>query len=152
MSMLSQTMNMVYLETIREKEGASYGVSAFGQMNCYPKEEAVFQIYFDTDPAKREKMEQIVMAEMQKVAKEGPKPEHLAKVKEFMLKQYSEQIKENGYWLNRLLDYYFNKVDMNTGYEKLVNEITVKDVQKFTKALLKQGNIIEVTMTAKEAK
>ena len=152
MSMLSQTMNMVYLETIREKEGASYGVSAFGQMNCYPKEEAIFQIYFDTDPAKREKMEQIVMAEIQKVAKEGPKPEHLAKVKEFMLKQYSEQIKENGYWLNRLLDYYFNKVDMNTGYEKLVNEITVKDVKNFTKALLDQGNIIEVTMTAKEAK
>ena len=152
MSMLSQTMNMVYMETIREKEGASYGVSAFGQMNCYPKEEAIFQIYFDTDPAKREKMEQIVMAEIQKVAKEGPKPEHLAKVKEFMLKQYSEQIKENGYWLNRLLDYYFNKVDMNTGYEKLVNEITVKDVKNFTKALLDQGNIIEVTMTAKEAK
>ena len=152
MSMLSQTMNMVYLETIREKESASYGVSAGGQMNCYPKEEAVFQIYFDTDPAKREKMEQIVMAEMQKVAKEGPKPEHLAKVKEFMLKQYTEQIKENGYWLNRLLDYYFNKVDMNTGYEKLVNEITVKDVQKFTKALLKQGNIIEVTMTAEGTK
>ena len=152
MSMLSQTMNMVYMETIREKEGASYGVSAFGQMNCYPKEEAIFQIYFDTDPAKREKMEQIVMAEIQKVAKEGPKPEHLAKVKEFMLKQYSEQIKENGYWLNRLLDYYFNKVDMNTNYEKLVNEITGKDVKKFTKALLKQGNIIEVTMTAKEAK
>ena len=152
MSMLSQTMNMVYLETIREKEGASYGVSAFGQMNCYPKEEAIFQIYFDTDPAKREKMEQIVMAEIQKVAKEGPKPEHLAKVKEFMLKQYSEQIKENGYWLNRLLDYYFNKVDMNTGYEKLVNEISEEDVKKFTKALLDQGNIIEVTMTAKEAK
>ena len=152
MSMLSQTMNMVYLETIREKEGASYGVSAFGQINCYPKEEAIFQIYFDTDPAKREKMEQIVMAEIQKVAKEGPKPEHLAKVKEFMLKQYSEQIKENGYWLNRLLDYYFNKVDMNTNYEKLVNEITGKDVKKFTKALLDQGNIIEVTMTAKEAK
>ena len=152
MSMLSQTMNMVYMETIREKEGASYGVSAFGQMNCYPKEEAIFQIYFDTDPAKREKMEQIVMAEIQKVAKEGPKPEHLAKVKEFMLKQYSEQIKENGYWLNRLLDYYFNKVDMNTGYEKLVNEITVKDVKNFTKALLDQGNIIEVTMTAEGTK
>ena len=152
MSMLSQTMNMVYLETIREKEGASYGVSAGGQMNCYPKEEAVFQIYFDTDPAKREKMEQIVMTELQKVAQEGPQPEHLAKVKEYMLKQYTEQIKENGYWLNRLLDYYFNNVDMNTGYEKLVNEITVEDVKNFTKALLDQGNIIEVTMTAEGTK
>ena len=152
MSMLSQTMNMVYLETIREKEGASYGVSAGGQMNCYPKPEAIFQIFFDTDPAKREKMEQIVMSELQKVAQKGPNPEHLAKVKEYMLKQYTESIKENGYWLNQLHEYYFSNIDMNTNYEKLVNEITAEDVKNFTKALLDQGNIIEVTMTAKEAK
>jgi zinc protease len=145
-------MNMVYIETIREKEGASYGVSAMGQMNCYPKPEAIFQIYFDTDPAKREKMEQIVMAELQKVAQEGPRPEHLAKVKEYMLKQYTESIKENGYWLNQLHEYYFSNIDMNTNYEKLVNEMTAEDVKNFTKALLDQGNIIEVTMTAKEAK
>jgi zinc protease len=152
MSMLSQTMNMVYIETIREKEGASYGVSAMGQMSCYPKPEAIFQIYFDTDPAKREKMEQIVMSELQKVAQEGPRPEHLAKVKEYMLKQYTESIKENGYWLNQLHEYYFSNIDMNTNYEKLVNEMTAEDVKNFTKALLDQGNIIEVTMTAKEAK
>jgi zinc protease len=152
MSMLSQAMNMVYIETIREKEGASYGVSAGGQMNRYPKSEAIFQIFFDTDPAKREKMEQIVMAELQKVAQEGPNPEHLAKVKEFMLKKHLENVKENGYWLNLLNEYYFSNIDMNTNYEKLVNEMTAEDVKNFTKALLDQGNIIEVTMTAKEAK
>ena len=152
MAMLSQIMNMVYIETIREKEGASYGVSAMGQMNCYPKPEANFQIYFDTDPAKREKMEQIVMSELQKVGQEGPNPEHLAKVKEFMLKKHLENVKENGYWLNLLNEYYFSNIDMNTNYEKLVNEMTAEDVKNFTKALLDQGNIIEVTMTAKEAK
>ena len=152
MAMLSQIMNMVYIETIREKEGASYGVSAMGQMNCYPKPEANFQIYFDTDPAKREKMEQIVMSELQKVAQEGPNPEHLAKVKEYMLKQYTESIKENGYWLNQLLEYYFSNIDMNTNYEKLVNETTAEDVKNFAKALLDQGNIIEVTMTAEGTK
>ena len=151
MTILSQTMDMVYTEIIREKEGASYGVGTVGQIN-YPKDEAFFQIYFDTDPAKREKMEQIVMAELQKVAQEGPNPEHLAKVKEYMLKQYTENIKENGYWLNQLLEYYFSNIDMNTNYEKLVNEMTIDDVKNFTKALLDQGNIIEVTMTAKEAK
>ena len=152
MTMLSQTMDMVYIETIREKEGASYGVSTAGQMNMYPKSEAIFQIYFDTDPAKREKMEQIVMSELQKVAKEGPRPEHLAKVKEFLLKKHLENMKENGYWLNQLNEYYFCNIDFNTNYEKLVNEITIEDVKNFTKALLDQGNIIEVTMTAKEAK
>ena len=152
MTMLSQTMSMVYLETVREKEGASYGVSAYGQLSRGTKDEAFFQIYFDTDPAKREKMEQIVMTELQKVANEGPRPEHLAKVKEFLLKKHIENTKENGYWLGQLNNYYWYNTDMNTDYEKLVNELTVEDVKKFTKTLLNQGNIIEVTMTAKEAK
>ena len=152
MTMLSQTMDMVYLETIREKEGASYGVSAYGQLSRATKDEAIFQIYFDTDPAKREKMEQIVMTELQKATQEGPRPEHLAKVKEFLLKKHTENAKENSYWLGQLNNFYWNNVDMNTNYEKLVNEITVEDVKSFTKALLDQGNIIEVTMTAKEAK
>ena len=152
MTMLSQTMDMVYTETIREKEGASYGVSAFGQLSRGIKDEALFQIYFDTDPAKREKMEQIVMSELQKVAQEGPRPEHLAKVKEFLLKKHIENAKENGYWLGQLNNYYWYNTDMNTDYEKLVNELSVEDVKKFTKALLDQGNIIEITMTAKEAK
>ena len=152
MSMLSQTMDMVYTETIREKEGASYGVSTFGQISRYPKNEAVYQIVFNTDPAKREKMEQIVMTELQKVTQEGPRPEHLAKVKEFLLKKHTENAKENSYWTSQLTQYYWYNIDMNTNYEKLVNEITAEDVKNFTKALLDQGNIIEVTMTAKEAK
>ena len=152
MTMLSQTMSMVYLETVREKEGASYGVSAYGQLSRGTKDEAFFQIYFDTDPAKREKMEQIVMTELQKVANEGPRHEHLAKVKEFLLKKHIENVKENGYWLGQLNNYYWYNTDMNTNYEQLVNELTVEDVKNFTKALLDQGNIIEVTMTAKEAK
>ena len=152
MTMLSQTMSMVYLETVREKEGASYGVSAYGQLSRGTKDEAFFQIYFDTDPAKREKMEQIVMTELQKVANEGPRPEHLAKVKEFLLKKHIENVKENSYWLGQLNNYYWYNTDMNTNYEQLVNELTVEDVKNFTKALLDQVNIIEVTMTAKEAK
>ena len=151
MTILSQTMDMVYTETIREKEGASYGVGTVGQIN-YPKDEAIFQIYFDTDPAKREKMEQIVMTELQKVAQEGPRPEHLAKVKEFLLKKHIENSKENSYWLGQLDSYYWNNTDMNTDYETLVNELTGEDVKNFTKALLGQGNIVEITMTAEGTK
>ena len=152
MTLLKQTMDLVYTETIREKEGATYGVSTTGMVSRYPKDEALFQIYFDTDPAKREKMEQLVMAELQKVAQEGPRPEHLAKVKEFLLKKHLENVKENGYWLNKLNEYYWYNTDMDSNYDKLLKEISVEEVKNFTKALLDQGNIIEVTMTAKEAK
>ncbi len=67
MSFLTQSLDKVYLESVREKEGGSYGVSVYGQLSRYPNDdEAFLQIYFDTDPAKREKMTQIIMNELQK--------------------------------------------------------------------------------------
>ena len=152
MKCLSRTLDMVYLEEVREKEGGTYGVQTVGQLTRYPKDEALLQVVFNTDPTKREMLMGIIMGELQRVAKEGPKEEHLAKVKEAMVKQYAESVKENSYWLGQLDSYYWNNTDMNTDYEKLVNELTGEDVKNFTKALLDQGNIIEVTMTAKEAK
>lgn len=37
MSMLSQILNIMYTESVREKEGGTYGVSAFGSLTKYPK-------------------------------------------------------------------------------------------------------------------
>ena len=153
MTIFSQTMDMVYLEEVREKEGGTYGVSASGQLSRYPKDdEAHFQIYFDTDPAKRDKMVEIIVGELKKVAEEGPRAEHFNKVKEFLQKKHAEQVKENGYWLGALNSYYWYKTDTNTDYEKVLESITADDIKHFAKALLEQGNCIEVSMTCNEKK
>ena len=55
MSMLSQLLTMEYTETVREDEGASYGVGVSGDISLYPKVEATLQISFDTNPEKRAK-------------------------------------------------------------------------------------------------
>ncbi|WP_438363193.1 M16 family metallopeptidase, partial [Phocaeicola sartorii] len=152
MSMLSQILNIMYTESVREKEGGTYGVSAFGSLTKYPKEKAVLQIYFDTDPAKRAKMTDIILNELNQFANEGPSAENLNKVKEFMLKKYKENAKENSYWVNMLGEYFWEGTDMNTGYENTINGITAKDLQEFTKALLDQNNRVEVSMTSEETK
>ncbi|MCD7925204.1 MAG: insulinase family protein [Bacteroides sp.] len=152
MSMLSQILDIMYTESVREKEGGTYGVSAYGSINKYPKEEAVLQIYFDTDPEKRAKMTEIILNELNQFAKEGPSAENLSKVKEFMLKKHKENIKENGYWVNVLDEYFWDQTDMNTGYDEMVNSITAQDLQEFTKALLDQNNRVEVSMTSEETK
>lgn len=152
MSMLSQILNIMYTESVREKEGGTYGVSAYGSLSKYPKEEAVLQIYFDTDPAKREKMTDIILSELEQFATEGPSAENLAKVKEFMLKKHAENAKENSYWVNMLDEYFWEDIDLNTGYEDVVNNITAEDLEAFTKALLDQRNRIEVSMTSEETK
>lgn len=152
MTCLTRIMNLVYTEEVREKEGGTYGVSISGQLGKYPTEEALIQITFNTDPAKREKMVDIILEELRKVAKDGPNEEHLTKVKEAMIKQHAESIKENSYWLGALNEYYWNGIDVNNNYEELVNGVTVKDIKKFAKKFLKQGNSIEVSMTDESAK
>ncbi|WP_294627378.1 pitrilysin family protein [uncultured Bacteroides sp.] len=150
LSFLDQALDMVYTEEIREKEGGTYGVSCNGSLSKYPKEELALQIVFQTDPAKRDKLSDIVVEQLNKMAKEGPTAEHLQKIKEYMLKKYKDAQKENGYWLANLDEYFYTGVDNTKDYEKLVANTTAKDVQNFLAKLLKQNNKIQVVMTAPE--
>jgi hypothetical protein len=147
LSFATQVLDMVYTEEVREKEGGTYGVNCYGDLQKYPKEQLLLQIVFQTDPAKKDKLAGIVVDELKKLAVEGPSDVHLQKVKEYMLKKYADNQKENGYWMNNLNDYFYYGMDMTEGYTDIVNSITAKDIQKFVSDLLKQGNEIEVTMT-----
>lgn len=147
LSFATQVLDMVYTEEVREKEGGTYGVNCYGDLQKYPKEQLLLQIVFQTDPAKKDKLAGIVVDELKKLAAEGPSDVRLQKVKEYMLKKYADNQKENGYWMNNLNDYFYYGMDMTEGYTDIVNSITAKDIQKFVSDLLKQGNEIEVTMT-----
>ncbi len=150
MSFLTQALDMVYTEEVREKEGGTYGVSSYGQLSKHPNEKFMLQIVYQTDPAKKDHLNGIIDAQMKKMASEGPTEEHLQKIKEYMLKKYKDNQKENGYWLNNLDEYFYTGVDYTQGYEEAVNNITVKDVQKFAADLVNQGNKITVVMTVPE--
>ena len=146
MSMFTQIMDMVYTESVREKEGGTYGVGVSGGINHYPKEEVRLQIAFDTDPERRARMAEVIKQGLDDFVQNGPNPEHLARVKEFMLKKYQENQKENAYWMNQLKEYYWSGIDGVKGYEQILNDITGKEIQKFVKKLIKQGNCIEVSI------
>lgn len=147
MSFLTQALNMVYTEEIREKEGGTYGVQSMGQLDKYPREEAALQIFYQTDPSKVEHLNSVIDREMKKMAKEGPSEEQMSKIKEFMQKQHKDNLKENSYWMNCLDEYFYTGVDNTAGYEALIDGLTAKDVQKFVNSLIKQGNKITVVMT-----
>lgn len=150
MSFLTQALDMVYTEEVREKEGGTYGVSSYGQLSKHPNEKFMLQIVYQTDPAKKDHLNGVIDAQMKKMASEGPTEEHLQKIKEYMLKKYKDNQKENGYWLNNLDEYFYTGVDYTQGYEEAINSITVKDVQKFAADLVNQGNKITVVMTVPE--
>ena len=150
MSLTTQILDIVYTEEIREKEGGTYGVSCRGQISNMPNERAMMQIVFQTDPDKREHLTKMAVDLLNKFAEEGPDQKNLDKVREYMLKKYTENQKENAYWGNLMYNYAFTGYDGYKDYEKTLNSITPDDLKKFVKKLLKQGNEIEVSMVGIE--
>lgn len=150
MSMTDQILDLIYTEKVREEEGGTYRVYVGGNLSKYPKENAYIQIIFDTAPAKKDKLMKIIFAEAENLGKIGPSEANLNKVKEYMLKKYKEDLKENKFWLGSINEYLFTGVDMMKDYEKVVNSITTKDIQTFAGELLKQKNQVEVTMISPE--
>lgn len=146
LDILAEVLTMEYTEKVREEEGGTYGVSVSPNLSKNPKEEAILQIFFDTDPNKRDMLMTIIYNELQQMIKEGPNADFLKKVKENKLKKLSELRKENSYWMSAIAEYELNKIDMIKDQENLINSITGKDIQKIMKELYNQKNIFEVSM------
>ncbi|OPZ15583.1 MAG: Peptidase M16 inactive domain protein [Bacteroidetes bacterium ADurb.BinA261] len=151
MSMFDQILDIVYTEKVREDEGGSYGVYAGGSISRYPEGQTMLQIVYDTDPAKMEKLNQVIFRELESIAQNGPREADFTKVKEYMNKSYNENLKENSYWMNILDTKYFYGEDNHTEYLKTVNSVTSKDIQEFAKKLISQGNQATVVMMPKQA-
>lgn len=149
-SITAQILNSVYLETIREKEGGSYGVRVNADLGKHPKERYIFQINFDTDPdpLKKEKLIAIVYNEIKKMTEQGPSLEKLEKVKENFIKNYwaGRQTEDAGYWLGVSSQLLTHGIDRRTDYDKLLLSVTTNDIQEFAKNIFGQGNIMEVVM------
>lgn len=148
-SLLSQILDLVYTETIREAEGGSYGVYAGVSLSDFPKGQTTLQVFFDTDPEKWENMVRIVDEEIQRIATDGPKSEHLTKSRDNMLKRHNERLQENSYWLNVIDSYYFRGMDAYTNYKETLESITADDIKKFMSDFIGQGNCVEVVMGPK---
>lgn len=145
-NILKQTLDLVYTEKVREAEGGTYGVQTSAQISSFPEGQTFLQTYYDTDPAKREKMNTIVRDELNNIAKEGPRPEDFKKSQDNILKRHAENLQENRYWLNTLDTYYFRGFDSETDYVETLKGVTPAKVQAFTTKFLEQGNRLEVVM------
>ena len=137
MQALSDVMDIVYTEKIREDEGGTYGVGVQGNLSLRPKQTFMFLIGFDTNKEMYEKLMGIAIAELQNVANDGPRPEDLKKVKEFLVKKHAEDLESNRYWMDcmQIMDRDgYNPMADNV---KIINDITDDDVANMAKAILK---------------
>ena len=136
MQALSDVMDIVYTEKIREDEGGTYGVGVNGNLNLRPKETYMFLIGFETNKEMYEKLMGIAKAELQNVANQGPRPEDLKKVKEFLVKKHAEDLESNRYWMNCIQVMDRDGYNPMQDYIDIINGITGDDVANMAKAVL----------------
>ena len=141
-----QILTQILLEEIREKEGGTYGITASTGMIEFPKQRALMQIVYQTDPEKYEylnsRVEQIIMDFVQN----GTSEESLSKAKEYLQKTYQENLRENSYFGSCMREYLTTGVDQMTGYEDLLKGISLQDARRFVGDILSQNNVIKIVM------
>lgn len=149
MNIIGELLSTRYLESIREKEGGSYGVGCAGYVQNIPTTTAKLLMQFDTDPEKQVKLMGIIHKEVMDIIANGPIMEDFNKIKESMLKEYEVNVTTNKYWMSALTRYYQYNFD-GTDFVDVLNSITPKDIQNTLKKLVAQGNVVEVVMLPKK--
>jgi zinc protease len=63
-----------------------------------------------------------------------------------MLKESEQGKAHNSYWMNTLSYYYKTGINQNDpkNFEEVISSLTTKDIQKFTKKMFKNVNVIDL--------
>lgn len=149
-NILTQLLDLIYMEKVRKDEGGSYGVSSMARIASFPEGRTSLQIYYDTDPQKQDQINTIVLSELQHIATDAPREQDLAKIKENLIKNYQESQTSNVYWLSAIDNYYFIGFDSYTSYLNTLATITPEYIRDFAGTLLSSGNHIEVLLSPED--
>ena len=144
--LLSRALDNRYMVSIREEKGGTYGVSVQGGIDEYPTENYFVGIVFDTNEQLADELIEICDNEIKKIAEEGPLAEDVAKAKEFLQKNYSNVLENNGGWMSAITRWYEEGYNYKEEYLGILESVTTDDVKAFAAQMLKDGNRVLVVM------
>ena len=147
-SVLGQVLSMRLLETVREDIGAAYSV----QVSCEVEKisdgscRAGLEIYAPVKPELCDSALLVIDQELQSIAKNGIDDKYTSKVKEYMLKTYTENMRKNPNWVDYIKEYYRDNLDTYTDYQQTVQAVTSDDLAVLARKILDAKNRITVIM------
>lgn len=146
LDVINGILDIVYVETVREDEGGTYGVGVQLGAQKRPEQLAEGVISFDCDPARADDLKKIIYREIDKLVNEGPTQENLDKAVSSILNDRQEAKMHNSYWLGILSRYYSYGIDSNDpkNYEDILKSFTVKDIKKIAGKMFKKADVVDL--------
>lgn len=147
-SFLADILTLRYTESLREKEGGTYGAQVKGGLIKDPITKGLININFDCDANKVEHLLSIVYQDIAKIKKGEIAAEDIEKTKKNYLKSREDSKNFNSYSMSVLSTYFEEGFNMNDpkNYENIIHEITAKDIQEFANSLLDKADTAEIVI------
>ena len=142
-----QYLDMLYVETLRESEGGTYGASVASALNREPKELALIQVAFETNPESVKKLSELAIAGMYSLVEEGIPADKLDMIIKNIKKNIPQRRIENSYWMSNLQQYADYGIDYDAAYDAAVNAVTSEAVVALMQTVLGQGNFIQISLS-----
>ena len=146
LQMLGRVLSTRYLESVREREGGSYGVGVGGGMRLVPTTEQYLIIQFDTDPDRQDRIMEVINEEIETILRDGPLASDVEKERASMLKDYQENIRDNDWWQSALYRYYRYGENVIEQFVQTVEAISQESVREALQSLVDANRRIEVVM------
>ena len=146
MLLLTLSLNNRYHESIREEKGGTYGVNVAPELEYRPVSQISMKMTFDTNEQMADELAPIIIAELRKIAEEGPKASDIESSREYLAKTFTNSLESNMQWTSLLEGYY--RFDQNSVRDFIgtLNSITYDEVRDLAKQLVESGNMIKVIM------
>ncbi|GAA3642908.1 M16 family metallopeptidase [Flavivirga jejuensis] len=149
---LGDILQLRVTETVRESEGGAYSPKANARFFREPKSQAYVSFRFDCNPDMADKLVDVVNAELQKIVKGDIKDDDLNKIRTNFIKERKQAKDKNWYDMQVLTSYFRYNENINDpkNFEKIVNKMSKKDIQKIAKQILDGGKSYEVVFKPKQ--
>lgn len=149
LDIFKRILSIAYTDSVREEKGGVYGVSLQADLDETSNPHAMLKIAFDTDPDKYAMVMPIITYQIEQIARKGPEPTSMQKVKEYLRKQYDQASITNDYWHYVIYNELRHGIDFDKDYKHILHGITPQDIQHVAQNMLSSNRRIEVTMLSK---
>ena len=140
-------LDMIYVETLRESEGGTYGAGVAAVTSREPKDIAILQVVFETNPESAEKLSKLAVDGVNRIITEGIPADKFDMIMKNIQKNIPQDRISNQYWGSALQKYVEFGENYDSEYENAVNSATPEAVVEILKSLVDAGNFIQLVVS-----
>jgi zinc protease len=133
---LAQLLNIRYIEKLREEMSGVYGMGIRINLNKIPYSHLEISLNIPCAPENTDKLTKAALDEIRNIQKNGVTDDYVNKVKEAQRRDLEKNLKENGYWIARLIDVYrYNDPGLISQYTERINAVNSASMQAAAKKI-----------------